>query len=290
LLGIAAILLVIFLRIPKPCQEPITYRLGRIDERFGISRAEFSLAIRKAAAAWGKPLSRDLFREDPQGTIEISLFYDYRQETSDKLKQLDYKMAGTKDTYESMKMRHESLKSEYERKRATLENDLRAFNVRMNAFNAEIESWNRQGGVPSGHRNRLMSAKNELDSDREGLKVRQDEAKRLADEINSMTLIINEVVGRQNQAVDHYRDVGGRLSGEFQEGFFESKDGKQSIAIYHFDNEAKLVRLLIHELGHALGLGHSNDPNAVMYRLNQFDKAELTADDIAALKARCEDK
>lgn len=290
LLGVAAVLFAIFLRIPKPCQEPLTYRLGRIDEMFGLTRLEFSMAVRKAAAVWGKPLSRELFREDFQGTIEISLIYDYRQETSDKLKQLNYRMAGAKDTYESMKMRYESLKSEYEQKRVTLENDLRAYNARINAYNAEIESWNRQGGVTERHRSRLMSAKNELDSARESLKVRQDEAKRLADEINSKMLVINENVARQNMDVDHYRNVGSRLSGEFQEGFFESKEGKQSITIYHFDNEAKLVQLLVHELGHALRLNHSNNPNALMYRLNRFDIAELTADDIAALKARCEGK
>jgi len=290
LLGMAVVLLVIYLRMPKPCEEPLTYRIGRIDERFGLTRSDFSLAVGKAAAVWGKPLSRALFREDPQGKIEINLIYDYRQETSDKLKQLDNRMSDTKGSIEEMKMRYERLKAEYEQKRMTLENDLRAYNARVHAYNAEIESWKRQGGAPETQRRRLASAKNELESDGEGLRGRQDEVKKLADEANSMVLFINETVARQNQDVDHYRDVGSRLSGEFQEGFFESKEGRQSITIYHFENEAKLIRLLIHELGHALRLKHSDNPHAVMYRLNQFDAAELTADDIAALKTRCEGK
>jgi len=290
LLGMAVALLVMYLRLPKPCEEPLTYRIGRIDERFGLTRLDFSMAVRKAAAVWGQPLSRELFREDPQGKIEIHLIYDYRQETSDKLRQLDDRMSDTKGSIEEMKRRYENLKSEYEQKRMALENDLRAHNGRVNAFNAEIESWSRQGGAPETQRSRLTSAKNELNADRESLRVRQDVAKQLAVEVNSMVLFINETVARQNQDVGHYRDVGRRLSGEFQEGFFESKEGRQSITIYHFENEAKLIRLLIHELGHALRLKHSDNPHAVMYRLNQFDTAELTADDIDALKARCEDK
>ena len=290
LLGIVLALVVVFLRMPKPCREPLTYRFGHIDERFGLTRWEFSMAVQKAAAIWGQPLSRELFREDPQGAIEISLVYDYRQEAADKLKKLNFKMDYTKDSHDNMKLRLERLKSEYERNRAVPDSDLSAFNARLNAYNAEIEAWNRRGGAPENVRNRLMSGKSELNAERERLHIRQDEAKRMVDEINSLVLVMNEIAAVQNLDVVRYRDVGSRLGGEFQEGYFEHKKGTQSIKIYHYNDDAKLVRLLVHELGHALGLGHSANPDAVMYRLNQSDKLELTADDIAALKARCKAK
>ena len=290
LLGIVLALVVVFLRMPKPCREPLTYRFGHIDERFGLTRWEFSMAVQKAAAIWGQPLSRELFREDPQGAIEISLVYDYRQEAADKLKKLNFKMDYTKDSHDNMKLRLERLKSEYERNRAVLDSDLNAFNTRLNAYNAEIEAWNRRGGAPENVRNRLMSGKSELNAERERLHIRQDEAKRMVDEINSLVLVMNEIAAVQNLDVVRYRDVGSRLGGEFQEGYFEHKKGTQSIKIYHYNDDANLVRLLVHELGHALGLGHSANPDAVMYRLNQSDKLELSEDDIAALKARCKAK
>ena len=290
LLGIVLALVVVFLRMPKPCREPLTYRFGHIDERFGLTRWEFSMAVQKAAAIWGQPLSRELFREDPQGAIEISLVYDYRQEAADKLKKLNFKMDYTKDSHDNMKLRLERLKSEYERNRAVPDSDLSAFNARLNAYNAEIEAWNRRGGAPENVRNRLMSGKSELNAERERLHIRQDEAKRMVDEINSLVLVMNEIAAVQNLDVVRYRDVGSRLGGEFQEGYFEHKKGTQSIKIYHYNDDANLVRLLVHELGHALGLGHSANPDAVMYRLNQSDKLELSEDDIAALKARCKAK
>jgi hypothetical protein len=290
LVGIALAMVVVYLRMPEPCWQPLTYRLGHIDERFGLTRWEFSMAVQKAAAIWGQPLSRELFRNDPQGAIEISLIYDYRQETADKLKKLNYKIDYTKHSHDIMKLRLESLRSEYERKRSVLDSDLNTFKARLNARNAEIEAWNRQGGAPENVRNRLMSGKSELNSELERLHIRQDEAKRMVDEINSLVLVMNEIATVQNLDVVRYRDVGSLLGGEFLEGYFENKKGDQSIKIYHYNDDTKLVRLLVHELGHALGLGHSDNPDAVMYRLNQSDKLELTADDIATLKARCKAK
>lgn len=293
ILFLVALVVVLFLNIPrapKPCEEPLTYRIGRVDGRFGISRSEFSLAVRKAANVWEKPLSRELFREDPKGKIEISLIYDYRQETTDSLKQINSRMDDTKDAYENSKSRYEDLRAEYEGKREALENDFRDLNARIQAYNADIEYHNRQGGASEAQRIRMMSEKKDLDAIRESLDSRQAELNRLAGEVNSMVLVTNEIAERQNQQVERYHEVGSRLGGEFQEGYYESKNGKQSITLYHFDNEAKLVRLLVHELGHALGLDHSDNPGAVMYRLNQGDAAELAQDDIAALRARCDNK
>lgn len=42
--------------------------------------------------------------------------------------------------------------------------------------------------------------------------------------------------------------------------------------------------VLLHEMGHALGLDHSNLQSAVMNRLYSFNKVMLSSDDIAGLK------
>ena len=162
LLAIIIILFIIFMRPPEPCREPITYRLGNVDERFNLTREEFRTAINMAAAMWGKPFHRDLFREDPDGAIEINLLYDYRQEATDRLKKLNYKIDRSKSSYEELKSRLENLKAEYEQKKAGLNSDFNAYNAKVNAFNTETESWNRRGGVPQSIHMRLMKEKDEL--------------------------------------------------------------------------------------------------------------------------------
>jgi hypothetical protein len=287
LLVIILVPAVIYFRTPSPCREPITYRIGKVDERFGLSRQEFGTAVNTAAAMWGQPLSGRLFREDPEGAIEVNLVYDYRQEATDRLKKLDYKIDRSKNSYEELKIRLDNLKMEFNQKNAALGNDLNAYNARMNAFNAEVESWNRRGGVPENIHQRLMSEKNELKVLRDTLQEGQEEMKRLADTINSLVVVINEIASDYSLDLVDHQNTGKQLGIEFCEGFYEKKKGRQNITIYQFDNDHRLVRVLAHEFGHALGLKHSNIEEAVMYRLVSSNALELAADDVAALKRKC---
>jgi len=280
---ILLILTAVFLRTPGPCSEPLTYRIGTVDMRFGMSRQEFAGAVRHASSIWEKALSLDLFR----GVVEINLIYDYRQEAMDRLRNLSFVIDNTKNSYEDLRLRFENLKTEYERRSAALAADFNAYNSRVSAFNAEIASQRQQGGVPEHVYNRLMREKEELNALRNTLHVRREELKKTADTMNSLVVVINEIAANYNLDLVAYRDVGNRLGAEFYGGEYVSKNGKRSITIYQFDNYPRLVRVLAHELGHALGLNHNDNFQALMYRRNQSDSLELAPEDIAALKARC---
>ncbi len=287
LLMILTVLVIIFYRMPRPCQEPLTYSIGKVDERFGLSRQEFADSVRRAASVWAKPFSRELFREDLKGTIEINLIYDYRQEATDRLKSLNYQIGNTKNSHDELKLRLENLKSEYEQKNSELATDFNTYNSRVGAFNVEIESRQRQGGIKEDGYKKLMEEKGELHTLRARLLSRQEELKNMADTMNSMVVVINEIAAHYNLDMVNYQDAGKKLGSEFCEGNYESKGGKQTITVYQFDKGDRLVRVLVHEFGHALGLQHNDNPNAVMYRLNQSDSLELAPDDITALGELC---
>jgi predicted Zn-dependent protease len=73
---------------------------------------------------------------------------------------------------------------------------------------------------------------------------------------------------------------------EFHKGEFSGRE----ITVFQFHDLRDLVLLLAHELGHALGITHVDDPAAVMNAMaaaQVFEPLELSVADVAALQARC---
>lgn len=286
-IAILGVLAVFYFRKPEPCQEPVTYRIGKVDERFNLTPQEFQTAVHWAVMVWGKALSRNLFREDRQGVIEVNLIYDYRQEAMDKLRKLNTKMGRSKSSYDDLRASLETSRLELEQKKASWARDADSYRVRMNTYNGEVESWNRRGGVPENVHSRIIREKNALSVLRESLQIREEEIKTLVYSINNLVVGINAIASAFNLDLVDQDNVGKPLGQEFCEGLYEVANNKQTITIYQYDNYERLVRVLAHEFGHALGLGHTNNEEALMYRLIKSNALNLTADDIAAIQRIC---
>ncbi|MBI4766494.1 MAG: matrixin family metalloprotease [Deltaproteobacteria bacterium] len=288
LLALLIIPSIIYYRMPNHCREPITYRIGKVDERFALDPQEFRTIVQAAADLWAKPISRHLFREDPaEGLIEINLVYDYRQEATDRLKKINYKIDYSKNSYGELRTRIENLKGEFEQKNKTLGEDLNVYQERVNTFNTETDLWNRQGGASESIQQRLIKERDDLINLRDNLNARREELKELTDTINSLVVVINEIASRHNLDLMDHQNAGNTLGREFCEGLYEKKKGRQTITIYQFEDRDRLVRVLAHEFGHALGLSHGRNEEAIMYRLNNSLSLELDPEDVAGLKKRC---
>lgn len=275
-----------FFLYPRPCDRPIPYSIGTLDTRFHISQEQLRTDIEKASALWESPIGKKLFVYDPKGELTVNLVYDNRQNVANQKKVLDQKIDSSNQTYSALKAQYQSLKASYDRDVTVYQSALEMFNSRSAAYTESVRSWNSKGGAPkaeylalSNEKNTLMQMENDLEAKRLALNAQ-------GEEVNTLIHEINALAGETNNAIQTYNNqtIVGK---EFNEGVFERKDGQEKIDVYEFTDENELVRVLAHELGHALGLEHNSNPESIMYELNQSKNESLTPEDLSSLKTLC---
>lgn len=278
-----------------PCEDPIPYALGVFDTEFGITEKYFLSALAEAEAVWEKPTEIDLFTYTPEDTredtrtdtLKINLVYDYRQQATLKLKSLGIVVQNTKASYDTLKAKFIALKAEYERDKNIFAKRVADFNKRNSDYEREVKSWNQKGGAPEQDYKRLQATQASLQKESQVLEDMQRNLNEQVEEINAMVVVLNRLADTLNLSVEKYNTVNTSRGESFEEGVYVSSGGNQEIDIYEFSSREKLVRVLAHELGHALRLPHVEDPKAIMYKLNQGNNMTLTEADMNALKAEC---
>lgn len=242
------------------CDKPIYYRVDTVDPKFNLTKEEFIQEVDLATKIWEGSINKDLFVYDPKGELSINLIFDERQSLTNQITQLETQVQENKQNLTPQIEDYKKQTSDFEAK--------------LQSFRKEVAEWNNKGGAPEDVFNRLNDEQKLLQAEAERLN-------QMAKSLNISTQNYNNQVGQLNQTIKTFNQD---LTLKPEEGIYKGSENR--IEIYFNVSKTELIRTLAHELGHALGLDHINNPKSIMYyKTNQITK--VSDDDIAALKLAC---
>lgn len=272
-----------------PCTLPITYSIGAFDNRFGVSREEFLWDMAKAEKIWETAAGKELFRyAETGGALTVNLIYDSRQETTNTLKKINGVITGKQSNYESLKADYDTLSQKFATQKTQYQNDTIKLETMKQALDQDVSYWNNRGGAPSGEFEKLQQREAELQSFVTTLNARIKTLNTTANTLNTLAKNINALIEELHLNVAKYNTTRSAQGDEFSEGEYVRNGVDEDINIYEFGSDTKLIRVLTHELWHALGLNHVDDVKAIMYRLNQGKTESLTWADSTELQRVCQ--
>lgn len=274
-----------------PCKKPIPYTISYFDNKFDLSKEDLIQALKEAEDIWEEPTGFDLFEYNDTyksgGTLKVNLIYDSRQEATDKIEKLGVNVDHSKQSYDELKRKYDKLQNQFLEDKEEFEKRNLVFSKRQEEYQAKVEEWNSKGGAPEDVFNELNAEMEYLKQEYDSLKAEEENLNSDIEDINALVVVINKTAKSLNLNTTTLNKINKDRGEEFTQGEYRMGEDGQEINIYEFSTKDKLVTVLAHELGHALGIGHVLDEGAIMYRLNENEDGKLTEDDIVALKNIC---
>jgi hypothetical protein len=243
----------------RPCDKPIEYSIGRFDTQFGISQDDFKSYLAEAGTVWEKVLGKKEFIYNPKADFKINLIYDERQlETIQKQKE-EFGLTAIETVFKKLDADFMAFKNQYDQKAASYERGLASYKARK-LSNPEIAQLNAE-----------------------------------AADLNNMTSQLESLLKERNAKAVEYNNVAADYNAKYNKGleFNQAEYTGSKINVYQFGNKKDLVLALTHEFGHALGMGHVENPNSIMYYLtnsNTDSSPTPSSEDLSELNKVCKIK
>jgi uncharacterized phage infection (PIP) family protein YhgE len=282
LLGILGYL-VYFNFIYNSCEHILTFQVSKVDSQFGLSKTEAIKYATDAANLWNNGLHKQVLKYDDNGDVKITFLYDERQRKTIQTNILKEKAESQKQILDQKSSEIEIQQSNFEDMKEKYESDVATFESKLQNYNNTVQQINANGGATEEEAMALDQEKRQLKQTADRLNERREEINNYLQSVNSSVKSYNNIVQDVNSVVEK---INQNNQGEFEEGSYSNKQ----ITLYEYQDVTTLKRLMAHELGHALGLDHTPDPNSIMYYINEGDKFVLTPDDISEYNKVCKNK
>lgn len=274
----------------NPCNSSIKYTIGTVDKSFGIEKEDFILAVKEAEEEWEKAININLFDFSEEG-IKINLVYDYRQDATFEIENIDIVYQKDSNAYLDLEKEYNDYLELYNLKIQKFDLMVSIYDDKYLKYEKDVSMFEKN--VKDGKKyseekyNQLVVEKEIIENVLFDIKEKQEEINVIANKINYLVVKINNLADILNISAEKYNNVVSGFEKEFEQGNYINKIGNKEINIYQFENRENLVQALTHELGHALGLGHSQNENDIMHWINSKENQIITSDSLSKLKSIC---
>ena len=268
-------------RITHPLDTRLRYRIAEVDPRFKLSVEQVKAISQQATQVWKDGTGKDYFVYDPNAQLTIHLIYDERQYESEQRREHLSRLETNQQQWLNKKKQLDQIEQEVLQNKQILDQKQLQLDQQIQYYNQERQLAQRS---PSSSVNAeyFQQRQQHLQQNVEQLQQEIGQYNQKISQLNQQIDELNALDQQLNASVKQYKQ---RFQPHlFHKGLF---NGKQ-ILIYEFESEDDLRLTLAHELGHALGLQHTDDPHALLhpvmkdqdiahFRLTQADRDLLLA-------------
>jgi ribosome-binding protein aMBF1 (putative translation factor) len=282
------------------CGIPIHYVLQEVDPRFGFDQLTAMAAMVEAANLWQSTTSALLFvASDHPEAMSVKLRFDERQQAANTRRSLRSGLDRERRLLAEQEAELLQWSGRIERARGDHDRASAALAQRVREQDAAVLAWNAGRERHSEVRRQALAAESaalrlalgELERIGEELNAEIAAYNRRADELRRRAAEFHAGVARYNQAAGGSSVESGRYS-------YDRARGRR-IEVFRAEDYDELVWILAHELGHALGLGHVEEPGAIMHAMlhdgggpqpGKMHPEQLAPADLEALFTLCGDR
>lgn len=253
------------------CQKITSYRIVVGESQSALSYSEALEAVRKATLVWELGVDKNLFthsQEEGELTIEFVDAQNKQELSGDENQNNVSDLLKTRRTkYEAAIRLENTLSTSYTQKE-------KEHNTLQQNYELLLAQFNQGLGT---------STPESLDKLQKEVTTSHSMLGMLRSELEKQEGLV-EFLGEhleQNISSFHFSDNDSNIKGDHRKGH---------ITIYYFHNDADLVQLIAHELGHSLGVGHVPGASSVMHAFlyaNPGDTIMLNDHDLEGFNNAC---
>lgn len=265
------------------CPIPLQYRIGEVDDSFNLSINEAKSRVLLAEEQWELTVNRDLLEYNENAEFTINFIFDERQAQSNAEERERRFLDGQLEENEELFAAVDIAQREYDNMSRAYDSRVNQYEARLDGYNQTVQQYNDRGGAPEEEFAKLEEERESLNKEAESLEKTVGQLNDLASRINQLSNEGNRLIDSYNNDVEDYNVEYG-FEREFTQGDYQG----DKINIYEFSNDNELQGVLLHEFGHAFGIGHVEASSSVMYYLLEAEAKPLfSADDLEAFTEVC---